>query len=249
MQNLLLLLLLASPALLAAQAKPAPVPAPIDTYKISLHEFLSRSCEVVQAATLIEYKEYDALVLAGTKDELYSPELSKGAFVTLPVPVSNNALKAVKKSGFEVRRDASGESGSSESDAVNGTSCPTLEQAVSELKQERNQRRIELQGHIRKIGKDVLPPIVIRQTQPESTDKQVVTAGSAAKVRKEGTTIIAFVVDKEGNVHNPKVVQSLDAVDDQTAIESIRQWQFLPSRMRGLPVPVAIDLAVTFHLY
>jgi hypothetical protein len=73
---------------------------------VTLHEQLRASCELIEPVTLIQYKQYDALVLAGTTDEIYSPELRKGDFVALPSTIPKNVAKSAKKSGFDVRAES-----------------------------------------------------------------------------------------------------------------------------------------------
>src|SRR5439155_8992316 len=78
MRKPLLLMLLFSPVMVAAQRMSPPTPDVIATYLATLHEQLSPSCELIQPVTLIQYKQYDALALAGATDEIYSPEFRKG---------------------------------------------------------------------------------------------------------------------------------------------------------------------------
>jgi hypothetical protein len=51
--------------MVAAQQTPAPMPDVIATYAVTLHQRLSPSCELIQPATLIQYKQYEAVALQG----------------------------------------------------------------------------------------------------------------------------------------------------------------------------------------
>lgn len=224
----------------------SPLPDVIATYPVKLHEQLSPSCELIESVTLIQYKQYDALGLAGARDEIYSPELHKGDFVALSTTVPNSAGKSAKKSGFNVRVESTEPSGPSTRPMTNG-SCPDAEQAIADANNRRHQRRLELQAHIHRVGFNVLSPVPIQQVQPEPVNQGAVQSGQVKA--KEGTVILAMEVGVDGNIHDLQVLRSLDVVLDQKAIEVVRQWKFSPSRMHGLPVPVQIQGEVNFRLH
>jgi TonB family protein len=185
--------------------------------------------------------------LAGT-DEFYSPELRKGDFVALSTVVAKEVAKSAKKSGFDVRAESTEPSGPSAKPFTNGSSCADSQQAIADANNQRHLRRAELQSHLHRVGSDVLPPVPIRQVQPESGNQE--TAQSSAKPKvTEGTVILVVAVGVDGNVQNVQVVRSLDVILDQRAIEAVRQWRFSPGRMKGLPVPVQINVEVNLHLH
>lgn len=103
MPSPLALVLLFSPVMLAAQQAAVPMLDVIDSYSVILHEQLSPSCELIRAVELIEYKQFDALALPGSTEEIYSPEFRKGDFVALPSTVPKKVAKSAKKSGFDLR--------------------------------------------------------------------------------------------------------------------------------------------------
>jgi hypothetical protein len=105
MRKAIVVLLLFLPTLVVGQ------PTVIATHLATLHERLSASCELIRVVTIIEYKEFDALVVAGTTQEIYSPELRKGDFVAFTTTVPKNVAKAAKRSGFEVRAEKTDEPG------------------------------------------------------------------------------------------------------------------------------------------
>ena len=248
MRKLLLVVPLFLPVMVGAQRTPAHMPDVIATYPVTLHEQLSPSCELIQPATLIQYKQYDAVVLVGAGDETYSPELRKGDFVALSTAVPNEVAKSAKKSGFKVRTESS-ESGQGAKPVTNGSSCSDSQQAIADANNRRHERRVELQTRIHRGGLDVLPPVAIQQAQPESaTNQQVAQSGGKPKV-KEGTVILSMAVTVEGKVQDVHVVRSLEVALDQRAIEAVQQWKFSPGRMNGLPVPVQIEVEVNFHLH
>lgn len=248
MRNLFPLLLLFSPALVTAQQTSAQIPDAVAKYEVTLHEQLSSSCEVIQAATLVQHKQYDALLLANTTDEIYSPELAKSDFVAISDAVPKQVVKSAKKSGFRVRLEnpASTPGGKPE---TKGNSCPDLQRAISEASRQRYQRRMELQTQFHTLGSNLLPPTAIKQVQPESAVNQSAAQSSATSNKKQGTVVVAIAIGVDGNVHGVKVVRELDATLDQKAMDAVRQWQFSPARMNGLPVPVEVMVEVNFRLH
>jgi TonB family protein len=242
-----LLMLLFSPVMVAAQQTSAPTPDVIATYPVALHEQLSSSCELIQPVTLIQYKKYDALALAGATDEIYSPELRKGDFVTLSTVIAQKVAKSAKKSGFDVRVDAIEASGLKP--VTMGSSCPDSEQAIADANHRRYEQRVDVQKRLHRVGFDVLPPVPIQQAQPESAANQQTAQSSGTPKVKEGTTVLMIVVGVEGKIHDVHVVRSLEVALDQKAIKAVRQWKFLPARMNGLPVPVQVEVEVNFHLH
>ena len=63
----------------------------------------------------------------------------------------------------------------------------------------------------------------------------------------EGRVIVQFVVDKQGNVQDPRVTRSVHKQLDEAAIEAVREQKFKPGRQRGEPVNVQMSLPVTFR--
>lgn len=243
MRKSLLSMLLFCPAMVVAQQ----TPAIIATFPVTLHQQLSASCELIEPGTLIQYKQYDGLALPDTTGEIYAPELHKGDFVALSPDTPKHVRKSARKSGFDVRAASLDASGSTGRSMTKGSSCPDLQQFIADANNQRSKRRVDLQRRLRSMGSDILPPVPIAKTQPESVANQPVQESSGKPKVREGTAILAMVVDVEGEVRDVHIVRSLDVVLDQKAIEAVRQWRFAPARMNGLPVPVQIDIAIDFH--
>ncbi|WP_373803202.1 energy transducer TonB, partial [Bacteroides heparinolyticus] len=71
----------------------------------------------------------------------------------------------------------------------------------------------------------------------------------AQKAGTQGKVTISFVVDTEGNITNPEVVQGVDPLLDAEAIRVIAgmpKWK--PGKQRGEVVNVRYALPVTFRL-
>jgi TonB family protein len=55
------------------------------------------------------------------------------------------------------------------------------------------------------------------------------------------------VLDRAGRVSHVQVVKSVPLLDS-AAIAALRQWQYTPSTLHGVPVEVLMTIAVTFTL-
>lgn len=85
-------------------------------------------------------------------------------------------------------------------------------------------------------------PALIKEVHPDYTD--------AAKARKvQGTVEMAVLVQADGAPGpDVRVTKSLDPDLDQQAIKAVRQWRFKPGTRDGQPVPVEVNIEMTFTL-
>jgi TonB family protein len=89
---------------------------------------------------------------------------------------------------------------------------------------------------------DVAPKL-IHQVKPNYT-------GVAMRARIQGEVILSCVVLTDGSVGDVRVSKSLDAtlgLDDE-AIAAVKQWRFSPAMKAGSPVPVLVDINLSFTL-
>ena len=70
----------------------------------------------------------------------------------------------------------------------------------------------------------------------------------ARKAGIEGRVVLQFVVDKDGNVVNPRVVRGIGGGCDEAALEALKGADFKPGYQRGVPVNVSYSLPITFSL-
>jgi periplasmic protein TonB len=92
-------------------------------------------------------------------------------------------------------------------------------------------------------GKDVLMPQVIRDVKPDYT-------AAAKKARIQGNVKMEAVVREDGSVGEVKVTKSLDTQHglDEEAVKAMKKWEFKPGTKDGKPVPVAVEVEMTFTL-
>ena len=70
----------------------------------------------------------------------------------------------------------------------------------------------------------------------------------ARKANVEGRVFLQFIVDEQGNVHNPVVVRGIGAGCDEEALRVISQAKFTPGRQRGRAVQVRMSFSILFKL-
>jgi len=58
---------------------------------------------------------------------------------------------------------------------------------------------------------------------------------------------VSFVVDENGDVDDPKVLESAGAVIDDAVIKAIRKWKYSPALKQGVKVKVKIAFKQTFR--
>jgi protein TonB len=104
-------------------------------------------------------------------------------------------------------------------------------------------------GHFSGFGDGYTPgggvsvPRLVREVKPGYTS-------DAMRARIQGTVRLQAIVAPDGSVSAARVIRSLDDRFglDQEAVKTIKQWRFLPGTLAGRPVPVLIEIELTFTL-
>ena len=106
-----------------------------------------------------------------------------------------------------------------------------------------------------------LPPVVVKPQDPPpplrvgGTIKQPVKIGGndpvyppmAQAARIQGIVIIEATLAADGRVINARVLRSVPMLD-VAALDAVRTWQYTPTMLNGVPVPVIMTVTVTFTL-
>ena len=72
---------------------------------------------------------------------------------------------------------------------------------------------------------------------------------AASEAKKQGTVIVGFVVDREGNITEPKILRSIDEALDAEALRVISSSpKWTPGTQNGKPVNVKYTVPVRFQL-
>jgi len=59
--------------------------------------------------------------------------------------------------------------------------------------------------------------------------------------------IIEATIGTDGKVKDAKVLRTIPLLD-QAALDAVRQWEFTPTLLNGVPVPVIMTVTVNFTL-
>jgi protein TonB len=70
----------------------------------------------------------------------------------------------------------------------------------------------------------------------------------ARRAQIEGRVIVQFIIDKEGNVHNPEVIRGIGGGCDEIAVKAVKKAKFIPGMQRGKPVNVKYSMPINFTL-
>jgi protein TonB len=68
----------------------------------------------------------------------------------------------------------------------------------------------------------------------------------AKSARIGGTVLVEATIGPDGKVADARVVRSVPLLD-QAALDAVRRWEYAPTRVRGVAVPVIITVAINFQ--
>ena len=91
-----------------------------------------------------------------------------------------------------------------------------------------------------RVGFGVRAPQKLREVNP-------VYPPIAQSARVQGIVIIEATIGAEGRVTNARILRSVPLLD-QAAIDAVKQWEFTPTLLNGVPVPVVMTVTVNFTL-
>lgn len=92
-------------------------------------------------------------------------------------------------------------------------------------------------------GNGVISPRLLVEVKPSYT-------ADAMRAKIQGVCTLEAVVLPDGSVGNVHVIRSLDNTFglDQEAIKTVKKWRFAPGTRQGQPVPVLVEIEMTFTL-
>jgi protein TonB len=61
----------------------------------------------------------------------------------------------------------------------------------------------------------------------------------------EGVVILEAIIDPRGRVQNVKVLRSIPFLDE-AAVAAVERWEYEPTLLNGIPVPVVVTVTVRF---
>lgn len=90
------------------------------------------------------------------------------------------------------------------------------------------------------VGGNIVAPKKIKDVRP-------VYPPSAEAAGISGIVILQAVIDESGRVTDTVVLRSVNLLDEAAAA-AVRQWEFQPTRLNGVPVAVVMTVTVRFSL-
>lgn len=89
-----------------------------------------------------------------------------------------------------------------------------------------------------RVGGRIRPPVKIKDVTP-------VYPVIAKTARVRGMVTLDLTIGPDGKVSDAKVVRSVPLLD-QAALDAVRQWQYRPTLMNGVAVPVITTVNINF---
>jgi TonB family protein len=89
-----------------------------------------------------------------------------------------------------------------------------------------------------RVGGQIKPPTKIKDVQP-------VYPAIARSARVAGVVTIEAMIGPDGKVMDATVVRSIPLLD-QAALDAVQQWEYTPTLLNGVPVPVLVNVTINF---
>jgi protein TonB len=91
-----------------------------------------------------------------------------------------------------------------------------------------------------RVGGNIKTPNKLKHVNP-------VYPPIAQSARVQGVVIVEATIGADGSVQNARVLRSIPLLD-AAALDAVKQWQFTPTLLNGVPVPVIMTVTVQFTL-
>jgi protein TonB len=91
-----------------------------------------------------------------------------------------------------------------------------------------------------RIGGTIRQPQKVHNVDP-------VYPAIAQAARVQGIVILEATLSPDGRISNARILRSIPLLD-QAALDAVRQWQYTPTLLNGVPVPVIMTITVMFTL-
>ena len=91
-----------------------------------------------------------------------------------------------------------------------------------------------------RIGGTIRQPVKLRGNDPVYPQFAILS-------KTQGVVILEATLSADGRVMNARILRSVPLLD-QAALEAVRTWEYTPTLLNGVPVPVVMTVTVTFTL-
>jgi protein TonB len=89
-----------------------------------------------------------------------------------------------------------------------------------------------------RVGGQIKLPTKVKDVKP-------VYPAIAQSAHVSGTVVIEATIGTDGKVADTKVIHSVPLLD-QAAVDAVRQWEYIPTLLNGVPVPLLTKVTVNF---
>jgi protein TonB len=122
--------------------------------------------------------------------------------------------------------------------AADAAAAKAKADAAAKAKADAAARRAKAIAAPVRVGGQIKPPTKVKDVTP-------VYPAIARSARVAGAVVIAATIDEEGKVIDAKVVRSVPLLD-QAALDAVQQWEYMPTLLNGVPVPVLVTVTINF---
>jgi len=91
-----------------------------------------------------------------------------------------------------------------------------------------------------RVGGNIRPPQKTTQVNP-------IYPELAKSARVQGVVILETLIDEQGHVADARILRSVPLLD-QAAMDAVLGWEFSPTLLNGVPVPIVMTVTVQFTL-
>lgn len=90
-------------------------------------------------------------------------------------------------------------------------------------------------------GSGVEPPRLLKEVKATYTDE-------ARRANISGSVEMEITIRRDGTVSDVRILRGLGGGLNERAAGAVRQWRFVPARLKGTPVDVIVEVSVEFTL-
>ena len=91
-----------------------------------------------------------------------------------------------------------------------------------------------------RVGGTIKAPMKVRNVNP-------IYPADALADKVQGVVILEARIERDGTINRARVIRSIPELDD-AALDAVRQWEFQPTLLNGVPVPIIMTVTVNFTL-
>src|SRR4051812_14328452 len=89
-------------------------------------------------------------------------------------------------------------------------------------------------------GGAILPPAKVKDAAPAYP-------AIARAARVQGVVVVEATIGVNGRVRDARILRSIPLLD-AAALDAVRQWEYTPTRLNGIPVAIVMTVTVNFRL-